>query len=48
MRKKKEGKEKKYPENDRDMEVYNIYWEAGPHHYDYKNKNSFDNRSKNL
>ena len=43
MRKSK-TKESKYPEDDRDLEVYND-WEAGREHYDFKNKNRFDNRS---
>ena len=34
----------KYPEDDRDLEVYSG-WEAGPQHFDFKNKTSFDNRS---
>ena len=40
----KRKKDSKYPEDDLDLEVYSG-WEAGPDHYDFKNKKSFDNRS---
>ena len=41
--KKSKNKDSKYPEDDRDLEVYND-WEAGPNHYDFRNKISCDNR----
>ena len=40
----KKKKDSKYPEDDLDLEVYSG-WEAGRDHYDFKNKNSFENRS---
>ena len=43
MRKSK-TKDSKYPEDDRDLKVYED-WEAGPAHYDFRNKKRFDNRS---
>ena len=36
--------ESKYPEDDRNLEVYND-WEAGREHYDFKNNKKYDNRS---
>ena len=44
MRKSK-TKDSKYPEDDRDLKVYED-WEAGPAHYDFRNKKRYDNRSE--
>ena len=42
--KKSKKKDSKYPEDDRDLDVYSD-WEAGPDHYDFRNKMICDNRS---